>query len=393
MSNTNVYIIGTGQTKFGEFFDRDAGSLASESLTKALNSAGIGRNDIQNVFIGSMVSNTHSQSSVGGSCIRNCGLTSSVHRIEAGNASGAAAFHHAYLGIRSGLYDCVVVLGIDKLSDYVQNGTIEKIIASSIDYQWEYEMGATFTSLYAFITQAHMEEYGTTLEQLASVLEKNHKNGVNNPIAQYRRAIPAENFLKAKRIADPIGRFDLATQCDGASSIILASSRFIEEKKEIENKIPVLASVVESDSLALHHREKLTELQATKKAAKKAYQVANISPKNIDIAEVHDAFPIGEILAIEDLGFFEKGEGGKASIEGLTQINAEISVNPSGGLKARGDPYGATGIAQIIEIVDQLQRKAGERQVKDAEYGITQNVMGTGVMAFVSIFGLEEVKR
>ncbi|UJG44728.1 MAG: thiolase domain-containing protein [Candidatus Heimdallarchaeum endolithica] len=389
MSN-EVYIIGTGQTKFGEFFDLNIGDLASEAVSKAIKNAGIGKNEIRTLFIGSTVSNSLSQSSIGGICTRSCSLSSNAYRIESGNASGAAAFHHAFLSIKSGLYDVVVVLGIDKLSDYVQNGTIEKILASSIDYQWEYEMGATLTGLYSFLTQAHMEKYGTTLEQLAYIPTKNHQNGVLNPKAQYRYAIPIEKFLNAKRIADPIGRFDIATPCDGAAAIILASERYIENKKTHSYKVKILSSSVGSDTLALQHREKLTELKATKIAANDAYHKAKLTASDINLAEVHDSHPIGEILAIEDLGLVPKGEGGKASVEGLTALNGKITVNPSGGLKARGDPFGATGIAQLIEIVEQIRGNAGKRQVNDVQYGLTQNVMGTGVMSYVSILGRGE---
>ncbi len=388
---TDVFIVGVGQTKFKEFFDRSVESLASEALSLAINDAKVERKEIQTIYIGSMVTNGLAQSSIVGACGRNCSMNTNRIRVEAGNASGSAAFHQAYLAIKAGVYDCVAVLGVDKLSDYVKSSMIEKINAASIDYQWEYEMGATLTSLFAFITQAHMRNYGTTLEQLAAVLEKNHKNGVLNPRAQYRRAIRAEDFLKAKRIADPIGRFDIATQCDGAATLILASEKCIKNRNIKGEKVKVLASAVASDTLALMHRKTLTELTSTKKAAKQLYDITGLSPSDIHIAEVHDSYPIGEILAIEDLGFFKKGDGGKASLEGLTQLNSEISVNPSGGIKSRGNPYGATGIAQIVEVNDQLLLKAGERQVKDCKYAITQNIMGTGVISYVNAFTMEEV--
>ncbi|MHA1398498.1 MAG: thiolase C-terminal domain-containing protein, partial [Candidatus Heimdallarchaeaceae archaeon] len=222
---------------------------------------------------------------------------------------------------------------------------------------------------------------------------KNHKNGVNNPNAQFQREIPIEKFLNAKRISDPIGKFDPATFCDGGASVILASGEFVSRLKENEVRIPVLSSTQASDRIALHHRDSLSTLLATQKAAKKAYDSSGITSSQIDVAEVHDSYPIGEILAIEDLGFFKKGEGGRASEEGKTQINSQISINPSGGLKARGDPFGATGIAQVIEIVEQLTERAEKRQVDDTKYGLTQNVLGTGAMVYVNILSKEEVKK
>ncbi|MHA1685373.1 MAG: thiolase C-terminal domain-containing protein [Candidatus Heimdallarchaeaceae archaeon] len=393
MTTRKAYIIGYGMTPFGEYYEKTGSELAAKALTDALSHSKINRKDIQTIYFGSMVL-AADQSSLGHHCSAECGISSSFTHIQGGNASGAAAFHQAYLAIQSGLYDCIAVIGVDKLSDYIKNGMVEKLLAQTIDYTWEYEMGATLTSLYALLTKAHMKEFGTTIEQLAQVPVKNHKNGSNNPKAQFRREIKKERFLKAKRIADPIGRYDPATYGDGSAALILASEDFVNSySNDLEIKIPVLASTNGSDRLALHHRDTLTSMNATKLAAKLAYSKANIEPKDIQIAEVHDAYPIGEILAIEDLGFFEKGQGGKATEEGLTEISGTVSVNTSGGLKARGDVFGATGIAQIIEIVEQMLGIAGKRQVDTPRYGLTQNVFGTGALSYVHIFGENEVKK
>jgi acetyl-CoA C-acetyltransferase len=390
-NDSQVYIIGVGMTKFDEWYEYTPSSLATQALLDSVENAKIKKELLETVFVGSLLSATCSQTSIGAEFLRECNLAIPTYRIEAGNASGAAAFHQGFLSVKSGLYDCIAVVGVEKLSDYVKNGSMEKILGTTIDYHWEFEMGATLTSLYAILTKLHIKEYRTTLEQIASVLVKNHKNGINNEKAQYRKELPIDYFLSAKRISEPIGRFDPATHCDGSASVILASSDFVSNHHEITNSIPILASSQATDSISLNQRSKLTELKATKLAAKKAYEIAEISPKKINIAEVHDSYPIGEILAIEDLGFFEKGSGGKAIEDGLTDINKEISVNPSGGLKARGDPFGATGLAQIIEIVEQLSRKAKNRQISENNYGLTQNVVGTGAMTFVNIFANPEV--
>lgn len=391
--NNSVYVIGYGITKFGEHFELNPSSLVTQALTDSISSAKIEKKEIKSVFLGSFVSSTNSQTSVSSSCFRDCNLSVPITRIEAGNASGAGAFHQAYIGVKSGFYDCVAVIGVEKFSDFVKSSTIEKILGTTIDYHWEFEMGATLTSLYAILTQAHMREFDTTFEQLASVPVKNHKNGILNEYAQFRREISMERFLNAKRISEPIGRFDPATLCDGAAAVILASSDFIQKHSEVGKQTEVLSSSQASDSIALHHRQELTSLSATKSAAKQAYDIAGISSSDIDVAEVHDSYPIGEILAIEDLGFFEKGEGGKVTLDGRTNLNAEISINTSGGLKSRGDPFGATGIAQIIEIVQQLNREADKRQVKDAKYGLTQNVLGTGAASYVNILSRKEEKK
>ncbi len=393
MAKRNVFIIGTGITSFGESYDNSSGKLASKALTLAIENSKIPKESVQSTFIGSLVSGSNSQPTIGANCLRESNIKTPHVRIEAGNASGSAALHQAYLGILSGVYDCLAVVGVEKLSDFVNVGVVERILGSTIDYQWEFEMGATLTSLYAILTKAHMKEFQTTMEQLASVPVKNHKNGVNNPNAQFRKEIAIERFLNAKRIADPIGKFDSAAFCDGSASVILASEDFILHNNDINSKIPILGSSYASDNLALHHRNSLTELNATKTAAATAYKMANIKPENINVAEVHDSYPIGEILAIEDLGFFKKGEGGKATEEGLTELNGEVSINTSGGLKARGDPFGATGVAQIIEIVEQMRGEAGKRQVGSINYGLTQNVMGTGAITYVNVLGKEEVKK
>ena len=393
MNNKDIYVIGYGMTKFGEFYNESSSSLASKALFESIKNSNIAKEKVQSVFFGSLVSSTNSQPSIGIACIRENNMSVPVTRLEAGNASGAAAFHQAYSSVISGLYDCVAVVGIEKLSDYINNETIERILSSTIDFQWEFEMGATLTSLYAILTKAYMKEHNATLEQLAAVPVKNHKNGVHNPYAQFRREISIDRFLKAKRIADPIGRFDPATYCDGSSSVIIASSKFVNEHTDIETKVPILGLGQASDSLALHHRHSLTSLSSTENAVNRAYKIANINAANIGVAEVHDSFPIGEILAIEDLGFFAKGEGAKATENGETAINSKITINPSGGLKARGDPFGATGIAQIVEIVEQMRGNAKERQADNCNYGLTQNVQGTGAMTYVSIFAQNEVKK
>lgn len=385
MSKREVYVIGYGITKFGEHYELNPSSSAAQALSKAIQDAKISKDLIQSLYFGSLVSNRNGQSYIGAEASRECNLNIPITKIDVGNASGAGAFHQAFIAIKSGLLDCIAVLGTEKLSDFVNSSTLEKILGGTIDYQWEFEQGATLTSLYAWMTQAHMKEFNTTMEQLASVPVKNHKNGVNNPIAQFRREISLKRFLDAKRISDPIGRFDPATNCDGSAAVVIASKEFVKSHSEIEKKVKVVGSAQSSDKISLHHRETLSSLLATQIASKKAYEMAQISSKDISIAEVHDSYPIGEILAIEDLGFFQKGDGGKATIEGKTQLNSDISVNTSGGLKARGDPFGATGIAQIIEIIQQMRREADKRQVDDIKYGLTQNVMGTGASVLVHI--------
>ncbi|MEM2963515.1 MAG: hypothetical protein QXN01_03400, partial [Candidatus Anstonellales archaeon] len=245
----------------------------------------------------------------------------------------------------------------------------------------------TFPSLYALMARRHMHEYGTTEEEMASVAVKNHYNAARNPYAQFQKEIDIQTVLSSKVVASPLKVFDCSPITDGAAAVVLMPLE--KARRYAETPIRVLASAQASDTIALHSRKSLTEIRATKIAAKKAFEQAKLSPKDIDVAEVHDCFTIAEIAAIEDIGFFKKGEGGKASAEGKTALNGEIPVNTSGGLKGCGHPVGATGVKQVVEVVWQLRGQAGGRQVKDAKIGMTHNVGGSGATAVVHIFGKE----
>ncbi len=216
------------------------------------------------------------------------------------------------------------------------------------------------------------------------VAVKNHKNGALNPNAQYRRELALEVILKAPMVAEPLGLFDCAPLSDGAAALVLCP---LDKAKEYTEKPVRIASCGQAgDYMALHDRRDICTMDATVVASKKAFKYADITPKDLNLAEVNDNFTISEILAVEDIGFFKKGEGGKATEDGLTALNSEISVNPSGGLKARGQPVGATGVAQAVEVVRQLRGEAKERQVKNARFGLTHNVGGTGSSVIVHIF-------
>ncbi len=229
-----------------------------------------------------------------------------------------------------------------------------------------------------------MADYGTTEEMMASVAVKNHKHGAKNKYAQFQNEITMETVLKSKAIADPLKVFDCSPITDGAAGLVLAPLDLAHSytKKPIE----ILASAQASDAIALHSRETLTGLKATQVAGKKAFEQAKMAPKDMQFAEIHDCFTIAEIMAIEDLGFFPKGQGGPASLEGKTALGGEIPVNTSGGLKACGHPVGATGIKQAVEAVWQLRGEAEGRQVKDAHIGMTHNVGGSGATAVVHIY-------
>jgi len=238
------------------------------------------------------------------------------------------------------------------------------------------------------IARRHMYEYGTTREQLAEVSVINHHNAQYNPYAQFPFEISTEKVLNSSKVADPLTLLDCSPVSDGAAAVVLCPAE--DAHKYTDTPIYVKASAQSSDSIALHDRRDMTTLDATKVAAKKAYDMAGVTVKDIDVTEVHDCFSINGLLAVEDLGFTEKGNGGKVIEDGQTRIDGDFPINPSGGLKARGHPLGATGIAQACEISWQLRGDAGKRQVDGAEIGMTHNVGGTGGTATVHILSRDK---
>lgn len=379
-----VAIIGAGMTKFGEHWERGYRDLVIEAGVKAIEDAGLQGNEISAGYVGSMASGSLiGQEHVGALLADQMGLNPiPVTRVEAACASGGVALRQGYLAVASGAHDIVVVGGVEKMNDLDIN-TVSEILGGAGDEEWELFLGATFPGLYALMARRHMHEYGTTEEMMAAVAVKNHEHGSRNPYAQFQNKITIETVMKSKMVADPLKVFDCSPITDGAAVVILAPLDVA--KKYSAQPIEIAASAQASDTIALHSREKLTEVKATKIAAQKAYEMAKITPKDVDVCEVHDCFTIAEILAIEDLGFFKKGEGGKASLEGKTYLNGEIPINTSGGLKAAGHPVGATGVKQAVELTWQLRGKAEGRQVPDAEIGLAHNVGGSGATAVVHI--------
>jgi acetyl-CoA C-acetyltransferase len=385
MTMRSVSIIGGGLTRFGERWDASLRQLVVEAGAAAVQDANIEGKDIQAIYGGCMSSGRlAAQEHVGALLADFLGLNPiAATRCEAACASGSVAMRSAYFAIASGMYDVVAVGGVEKMTDF-DASEVAVALGGAGDQENELFFGATFPALYALMARRHMEDYGTTEEMMASCSVKNHANAVENPYAQYRNRITIDDVLKSGYIASPLKLLDCSPITDGAAAIILCASE--KAKKFRDDPVEIIASGQASDSLSLANRKSMTELMATKVAAKQAYDQAKLTPKDIDVAEVHDCFSIAEILAIEDLGFFKKGEGGQASLDGKTALNAEISINTSGGLKATGHPVGATGVKQAVEIMQQLQGRAGKRQVKDAKIGLTQNVGGSGATAVVHIY-------
>ncbi|MGB9703300.1 MAG: thiolase domain-containing protein [Candidatus Micrarchaeales archaeon] len=379
-----VAIVGAGMSKFGELWEKSFREIIAEAGLMALEDANMESKEIQALYGATMASGKLiGQEHIAPLIADQMGFKNiPATRIENACASGGSALREGYLAVASGAFDIVAVGGVEKMTD-VSTASATTALGGAGDQEWELFQGATFPGLYALMARRHMYEFGTTEEQLAMVAVKNHENAYKNKFAQFHSLITVEDVLKSKLVADPLKLLDCSPITDGAAVVILAPLEIA--KKYNDAPVEIVASAQASDRVALHDRESLTSLKATQIAAREAYRQAKLQPKDIEVAEVHDCFTIAEILAIEDLGFFKKGEGGKATQEGQTKIGGKVAINTSGGLKGCGHPVGATGIKQAVEITWQLRGEAEGRNT-NAEIGLTQNVGGSGATAVVHIF-------
>jgi acetyl-CoA C-acetyltransferase len=382
----DVAIVGVSQTKFGELWEKSFRDLVVEAGIDAIRDANMNGEDIDAMYIGNMTGGLFvGQEHIGSLIAEHSGLTPiPATRVEAACASGGLALRQAIMAVASGYYDRVMAAGVEKMTDVVD---ATPAIAAAADREWEAQQGVTFPSLYAMMAKRHMYEYGTTREQIAGFAVLGHKNGALNPKAQFQREISVDAVLNSTKVASPLNILDCSPVSDGAAAIIVCPAD--KAHKYTDTPIYIRASTQASATISLHNRKSLTTIPSTIFAAKKAYDMANLTPKDMDMAEVHDCFSINGLIAIEDLGFFEKGKGGQAIEDGLIERDGDIAVNPSGGLKARGHPLGATGIAQAAEITWQLRQEAGKRQVSDATSGITLNIGGTGGTAAIHILSVD----
>jgi len=381
-----VAVIGIGKTPFGAFPDRDLRSLAVEAGLKCLEDARVTPSQIEAFYLGnfagpSFVGQNHLAPYIAGAM----GITGvPCTRFEAACASSGSAFFHAVSAVGAGLYDLVLVGGVEKMTSQT-TPKVTEILAGAGDMAGEGRAGATFPALFAMIARRHMYQYGTTREMLAAVAVKNHANGAKNPYAHMRKIITMEQALNGKPISEPLTVYDCSLISDGAAAVLIAP---LERAHEFTDKpVRVLGISQTSDQVALDQKDDITTFRAVAEAARKAYKMAGVEAKDIQFAEVHDCFTIAEIIATEDLGFGEKGQGGPYVLAGKTCLHGERPVNTSGGLKSKGHPVGATGVAQICDVVTQIRGEAGERQIDRHELGLAQNLGGSGATAVVTVLG------
>jgi acetyl-CoA C-acetyltransferase len=382
----SVAVIGIGKTAFGAFPDRDLRSLAVEAIGHSLADANLSPAAVEAFYLGnfagpSFVGQNHLAPYVGTAA----GFeTIPCTRIEDACASSGSAFFHAWQSVRAGIYDVVAVAGVEKMTSQT-TPRVTEILAGAGDMSGEGRAGATFPALFAMIAQRHMHQYGTTREQLAAVAVKNHANGAKNPLAHMRKLITLEQALAGRPIAEPLTVYDCSLISDGAAALVLVPLE--HANRYTARHVRVLAVSQTSDHVALDSKDDITCFPAVKSAGEKAYAMAGLGPENIELAEIHDCFTIAEIIASEDLGFVEKGNGGPFAAAGCSAIDGRLPINTSGGLKSKGHPVGATGVGQICDLTMQIRGDAGDRQVRRHRVGLAQNLGGSGATCVVTILG------
>ncbi len=376
----DVAIVGIGMTPFGELWDMSFRNLFAEAALAAIGDAGV--DHIDSMYVGSMspglfIHQEHIAAMLA-DYLGVAGIPST--RVESACASGGLAVRSAIFEVASGASDIVLAGGVEKMND---GADATFALATAADQEYEAFHGITFPGLYAFIANAHMAKYGTTREQLADVAVKNHGHGALNPKAQFPFTITREQVMNATMVADPLRLLDCSPVTDGAAAVIVTT---LETAEKLGKPIvKVIASGAATDGIALHSRKDVTTIPSVALAAERAFSQADLTPEKIDVAEVHDCFTIAELVVTEELGFVDRGKSGEAVSAGETKLGGRIPINTSGGLKSKGHPVGASGVAQVIEIVDQLRGSAGDRQVEGARYGLTQNMGGSGASCVVHI--------
>ena len=379
-------IVSGGITKFGAREGVYTRELFAEAAKEAFNNCPNldPRRDIQALFVGMMSESYEHQAHVAPLLADWIGLLPiPAVRTEGACASSAVALRNALFAIRSGMYDIVLVGGVEKMTHFSTTGVTE-VLAMASDFPFEQWHGISFPGIFGMMAVDHMHRYGTTEEQMAKVAVKNHEHGLLNPKAHFQKRITVNDVLSSSRVAWPLKLYDCCPRSDGASCLILTAPKLA--KKFTDTPVNITGSGQAQDTLGLFERESFSSMKVTKLASQQAYKMAGVGPGDIDVAELHDCFTIAEIMAYEDLGFCEPGKGGKLIEDGVTQLGGKIPTNTSGGLKAKGHPVGATGTAQAYEIYLQLTNQADKRQVSGAEVGLTENVGGSASTGVVHIY-------
>ena len=377
----DVAIVATGMTPFGELWNLSLRDLFVDAAREALDAAG--RPSLDAIYVGNMAGGQFvGQEHLGPLMADHLGVAGvPAMRVESACASGGAALRAGFFEVASGASDLVLVAGVEKMND---GADVTSVLATAADQEAEAYHGITFPGLYAMIARAHMEAHGTTEGDLAIISVKNHRHGALNPKAQFRQEVTLEQVMTSSMVSEPLRLLHCSPVSDGAAALLLCT---LDRAREFTDKpVKIRGSGFATAPMALADRVDPSALDAASLSAARAYRAAGVTPSDIQVAEVHDCFSIAELCVLEALCFAKPGGAAELTRAGETTLGGRIPVNTSGGLKAKGHPVGATGVAQAIEIVEQLRGEAGARQVDGAVLGLTQNMGGSGASSVVHIF-------
>ena len=377
----DVYVVGIGQTEAGEHWDRSLRDLGVDAMLAALQDAGVERADA--LYVGNMLAGELAAQAHLGTLLADWSGLGNIEaaRVEAADASGAAALRMGYLAVASGALDLVLVCGVEKMTD-ADEESADQAWSYGMDGEYEASQGLSVPAVAGLLMRRYMHEFGVQREAFAPFAVNAHCNGVNNPCAMFRRPISVDAYIGSGMIADPVGMFDVAPLCDGAAAVLLCPG---DRADELAAKpVHVRASAVATDRLALHSRADPLSLRAAYMSSQMAYAQAGVGPADIGLFELHDSFSVMAALSLEACGFAQPGHGTDLALDGEIGLRGRIPISTMGGLKARGHPIGATGIYQIVELVKQLRGEAGANQV-ECSLGMAQNLGGSGATAITHI--------
>lgn len=378
-----TWIVGAATNRFGRMAE-SAREAAARVALEAIDRAGLTPKDIDHTFVSNAFGMAEHQGHLGPLLNTALGIPEVPScTIESACSSSSAGLHEAFVHVAGGFADAVLVVGAEKLS-HLDTLTATSYFATGADFPFETRNGATFPGLYATLASAYRNAFPLPPETLAQVAIKNHANAALNPHAHFQKEISLETYLNSPIVASPFRLYDCCPFSDGASAIVVAAKEFV--RRPTSTPLVVAASVRTGSIVDMHDRPDLWGLPASRRAGELAFRAAGLTPKEIDFLEVHDCFTIAELLALEDLGFYPRGAAGAATRDGETARKGRLPVNPSGGLKAKGHPVSATGVAQVVEVFEQMNGAAGARAVARTETALTHNVGATGGSCSVHIF-------
>ncbi|MFN3706019.1 MAG: thiolase domain-containing protein [Thermoflexales bacterium] len=383
----DVSIIGIGQTKVGEHWDKSLRELAFQALAAAMHDAQVERVDA--LYVGNMLSGELTgQEHLGALVADFAGLRGiEAMKIEAACGSGAAALRVGYIAVAGGLCDVVACIGVEKMTDK-QGDIATSSLATAADADYEALHGLSFVGINALLMRRYMHEHGYRKEDFANFAINAHANATRNPYAMFPHPITAQQFAEAKPVADPINLLDSSPIADGAACVILAPTAIAREFTD--KPVRVRAITVATDTVAVHDRRDPLYLEGAALSAQKAYAMAGVGPADIDLFELHDAFTIMSALSLEAAGFAQRGKGVALALDNAISLDGHIPITTMGGLKARGHPVGATGMYQIVEVAMQLRGEAGPNQVRNARLGMAQNIGGSGATVITTILEADQ---